>query len=455
MRNNDTNQEFAYINQFLTCSSQPTTLDGKVRLVEELKNRAKGCIGSRNFPVAVQLYTKAIEVIPQEDAAGAAVLRANRSMCYLSIGNASSAFTDAEEAEKLDSTYLKVYYRKAAALKALGRFSEAKSAIWKGLEFKADDKDMKALLVKIEADIVSQGSAKPSSSVPPARTTISTSTTSQKSSSSSSATAKPAPAASKTSSSSAATADDDDEDEAALGNVRGYKKTADGRTTTFFNNELDETAKRLIGDIAPKKLEAEMKAPESAALANGSSVWNSAGTYEERILTPWATSELKERLSALAGRVEQGGANMDPREWAGFANGAAPLEAVDISVTEVESVTGDAQVSMTRGKKKHLCDYCVDLKWALTLKHAGSEEITEVVAGKLSVLDISADKEYEVSALEVTHFNGQPASQSVLPLYAGLLFNTFVKKSSSAQPRGLQRLVHDALMRFCDDFKTK
>ena len=431
---------------------QPTTLDGKVRLVEELKNRAKGCIGSRNFPVAVQLYTKAIEIIPQEDAAGAAVLRANRSMCYLSIGNASSAFSDAEEAEKLDNTYLKVYYRKAAALKALGRFSEAKTAILKGLEFKADDKDMKALMVKIEADIASQGNAKPTSSVPPARTTISTSTTSNKTSSSSAS--KPAPAASKVTSSASAAADDDDDDEAALGNVRGYKKTADGRTTTFFNNELDETAKRLIGDIAPKKLEAEPKVPESAALANGSSVWNSAGTYEERILTPWATSELKERLGALAGRVEQGGANMDPREWAGFANGATPLEAVDISVTEVESVTGDAQVSMTRGKKKHLCDYCVELKWALTLKHAGSDA-TEVVAGKVSVLDISADKEYEVSALEVTHFNGQPASQSVLPLYAGLLFNTFVKKSSSTQPRGLQRLVHDALMRFCDDFKTK
>ena len=123
-------------------------------------------------------------------------------------------------------------------------------------------------------------------------------------------------------------------------------------------------------------------------------------------------------------------------------------------MTEVESVTGDAQVSMIRGKKKHLCDYCVDLKWALTLKHAGSAG-TEVVAGKLSVLDVTADREYEVQGVEVTHFNGQAASQSVLPLYAGLLLNTYVKKSSSAQPRGLQRLVHDALMQFCDDLKTK
>lgn len=440
---NDDGLAGSYHNDVL--HAEPTTLDGKTRLVEELKNRAKGCISSRNFPVAVQLYTKAIEVQPQDDTAGAAVLRANRSMCYLSIGNASSAFIDAEEAEKLDSTYLKVYYRKAAALKALGRFSEAKNAILKGLELKADDKDMKALLVKIEEDLSNQGNTKSSSTVPPARTTISTSSSSSK------APSKPTPAVTK---STSAAAEDDDEDDIALGNVRGYKKTSDGRTTTFFNNELDETAKRLIGDIAPKKLEAELKVPETAALANGSSVWNSAGTYEERILTPWATSELKEKLGALAGRVEQSSANLDPREWAGFANGASSLEAVDISVTEVESVAGDAQVSMIRGKKKHLCDFCVDLKWALTIKHAGSDN-TEVVTGKLSLLDISADKEYEVSGLEVTHFNGQPATQSVLPLYAGLLFNTFVKKSSSAQAKGLQRLVHDALMRFCDDFKTK
>ena len=28
---------------------------------------------------------------------------------------------------------------------------------------------------------------------------------------------------------------------------RGYKKTSDGKTTTFFNNELDETTRALIG----------------------------------------------------------------------------------------------------------------------------------------------------------------------------------------------------------------
>lgn len=424
-----------------------------MRLVEELKSRAKGCITSRNFPVAVQLYSKAIEVAPTEDTAGAAILRANRSMCYLSMGNGSSALSDAEEAEKLDATYVKVYYRKAAALKALNRFGDAKTAVLKGLELKSDDKDMRALLAKLESDIASHGAVKVAPTVPAARSTVTTSGTSSATKAAQPPSAKPSSSA-KSQGSAVVEGDEDDED-VALGNIRGYKKTADGRTTTFFNNELDETAKRLIGDIAPKKLDAaqEAKPLDSAALANGSSVWNSAGTYEERLLTPWATSELRQRLSAIAGRVEEGGAAMDAREWASFA-GTSSLESVEVCVTEVESVTGDAQVSMIRGKKKHLCDYCVELKWALTLKHSGNAS-TEVVAGKLSVLDITADREYEISALEVTHFNGQAAAQSVLPLYAGLLFNAFVKKSSSAQPKGLQRLIHDAIMRFCDDLKTK
>ena len=38
------------------------------------------------------------------------------------------------------------------------------------------------------------------------------------------------------------------------GEMRGYKITADGRKTTFFNNDLDDEARALIGDIAPKKV---------------------------------------------------------------------------------------------------------------------------------------------------------------------------------------------------------
>merc|ERR1712023_43284 len=47
----------------------------------------------------------------------------------------------------------------------------------------------------------------------------------------------------------------DEEDEGNLKDLRGYKKTSDGRTTSYFNNELDEHTKSLIGNITPKRID--------------------------------------------------------------------------------------------------------------------------------------------------------------------------------------------------------
>merc|ERR1711871_297029 len=49
----------------------------------------------------------------------------------------------------------------------------------------------------------------------------------------------------------------DEEDERDLKGLRGYKKTSDGRTTSYFNNELDEHTKSLIGNIAPKRIDSK------------------------------------------------------------------------------------------------------------------------------------------------------------------------------------------------------
>lgn len=69
--------------------------------------------------------------------------------------------------------------------------------------------------------------------------------------------------------------------------MKGYKKTADGRVTTYFNNDLTEEAKALIGDIAPKRLDAGGGGDAGGEEAAGSdvSVWNKAGTWESRDMT--------------------------------------------------------------------------------------------------------------------------------------------------------------------------
>ncbi len=73
-----------------------------------------------------------------------------------------------------------------------------------------------------------------------------------------------------------APADADANAAAKANELRGYKVTADGRKTTFFNHDLDDEAKRLIGDIRPKKLEADAT-PDAVATPAGASSWNSAG----------------------------------------------------------------------------------------------------------------------------------------------------------------------------------
>ncbi len=55
---------------------------------------------------------------------------------------------------------------------------------------------------------------------------------------------------------------------------------------TFFNNELDEATKNLIGDIAPKKIDIDSNNTLLTSTDIERSVWNSAGTFEECVHTP-------------------------------------------------------------------------------------------------------------------------------------------------------------------------
>ena len=65
--------------------------------------------------------------------------------------------------------------------------------------------------------------------------------------------------------------DSDDEEltEEELKMLRGYKKTSDGRTTSYFNREQTEHEKELIGCIAPKRLdESAVVSPSPTAVAS-------------------------------------------------------------------------------------------------------------------------------------------------------------------------------------------
>ena len=227
-------------------------------------------------------------------------------MARFGLGRFDDALSDALSASELDPTFSKAFYRKGQALSKLKRHAEAVTAYEAGLVLEPESKIFKKLIGE------AQTAAEEAENEPPplepqqeteaeflARvtdknkvTSSSTSSTSKPSSSSSRSSASSSTAS--TRNSSAAAADDDDNGE----KIRGYKLTSDGRKTSYFNNEMDAKTKELIGDIRPQKLETVPDAAATAPTGGTTSAWNTAGTWESRNMTSWATGHLEGLLKA-------------------------------------------------------------------------------------------------------------------------------------------------------------
>lgn len=153
--------------------------------------------------------------------------------------------------------------------------------------------------------------------------------------------------------------DDDDElTEAELAMMRGYKKTADGRTTSYFTRELSQDEKNRIGDIAPKRLDecaggntpVRLSQPDLLSASSSTttttttaSAWNQAGTWEEKDTTDWCKSQLRTRLEETI----------------------VTTDTLDVVITSVEELTGDASVAVVSGKKRYIFDFHVKLKYEI------------------------------------------------------------------------------------------
>merc|ERR1712003_29146 len=137
--------------------------------------------------------------------------------------------------------------------------------------------------------------------------------------------------------------DDDDDDtftEKELAEMRGYKKTADGRVTSYFSREQSAEEKAML-DIAPKQINDCTPQPITPSSSGGEtgSKWNHAGTWEEKDTTEWCKEHLEKRL--LESKVEAVGVDGD---------------ALSCSIAEVSDVTGDASVAVVSGKKRYIFD---------------------------------------------------------------------------------------------------
>ena len=179
-----------------------------------------------------------------------------------------------------------------------------------------------------------------------------------------------------------AESDSDDElTEKELQMLRGYKKTSDGRTTSYFTREQTEEEKNLLGSIAPQRLDANpaTTAPQklgtqSSNVSKGSA-WNNAGTWEEKDTSDWCHSTLTNYLNEAAIEIDHCSAK----------------------VQKVKDLSGDASVAFVSGKKRYVFDYNASLQYSIF--DEGDEKIA---GGTLKLPDISSvgiNEELEIEIL--------------------------------------------------------
>ncbi|KAF9361756.1 Hsp90 cochaperone [Mortierella sp. AD094] len=96
---------------------------------EEFKAQGNKAFLAKDYPTAIDLFSKAIELDPTNH-----VLYSNRSACYASQKNYEKALEDGEKTVELKADWAKGYGRKAAALFGLGRYPDANDVYEAGLK---------------------------------------------------------------------------------------------------------------------------------------------------------------------------------------------------------------------------------------------------------------------------------------------------------------------------------
>lgn len=123
-------------------SSPPATISEEQRAeAERLKTDGNDQMKVENFGAAVEFYSKAITINPQN-----AVYYCNRAAAYSKLGNYAGAVQDCEQAIGIDPNYSKAYGRMGLALASLNKHAEAATFYKKALELDPDNDTYKSNL---------------------------------------------------------------------------------------------------------------------------------------------------------------------------------------------------------------------------------------------------------------------------------------------------------------------
>ena len=371
----------------------PADAAGKERLLTELKNRGKAAVTAGHWPDAQALYEKALQCCStdnsNEEAAAAAsnqkaILYSNISLVQGKMNHWSEAKHSATDAVGADPAYTKGWWRLGQAQASLKEFDDAVKSLEEAAKLEPSNKALQKELTKQKENAKKAAAEKAKKEAEDAK--MEEAEKAKASAPASSSTSKVTKSATKKSESKPEPMQIDDDDDTKFTkseHVKGYK-IVNGKKTSYFHNELSEEAKRLIGDIAPKKIESAPSAPVEASESNkGTSAWNKAGTWEERDVAAWAKDSLKEQLEKVIYTLP--------------ASSPAPSAVVKMTKAKV---SGHASVAVVRGKKRFIYEMSVDLEWSFS--HESND-----ANGKISFPDIDGTcmvgEPYEASGFDIEH----------------------------------------------------
>ncbi|KAG7552738.1 Tetratricopeptide repeat [Arabidopsis thaliana x Arabidopsis arenosa] len=110
-------------------------------MAKELAEKAKEAFLDDDFDVAVDLYSKAIDLDPN-----CAAFFADRAQANIKLDNFTEAVVDANKAIELEPTLAKAYLRKGTACMKLEEYSTAKAALEKGASVAPDESKFKKMI---------------------------------------------------------------------------------------------------------------------------------------------------------------------------------------------------------------------------------------------------------------------------------------------------------------------
>lgn len=119
---------------------------------DEFKQKGNKAFAQKNFELAIECFTKAIETAPAPNHA----LYSNRSAAYASMKQFDKALEDAHKTVEINPTWAKGYSRVAAAEFGLGKLEDAEKSYSKTLELDPSNKAAKEGLESVQHAIQQQ-----------------------------------------------------------------------------------------------------------------------------------------------------------------------------------------------------------------------------------------------------------------------------------------------------------